>query len=52
MFPSAAPTSSVMPQTQNMFQPTVPNGKGPLTGGTVVSNPAQSLLGTSLFGSK
>jgi hypothetical protein len=49
-FPGTAPTSNVVSQAQNQFQPTVPNGKGPLTGGTVVSNAGQSLLGTSILG--
>ena len=52
-FPATAPTSTILPQAQNGFQPTLPKGgKGPLDGGTLVSNPAQSLLGTSIFGSK
>jgi hypothetical protein len=49
-FPGTAPTSNVVSQAQNQFQPTLPNGKNPLTGGTVVSNSGQSLLGTSIFG--
>ena len=49
-FPGTAPTTNVLSQAQNQFQPTLPNGKSPLTGGTVVSNAGQSLLGTSIFG--
>jgi hypothetical protein len=49
-FPGTAPTSTVLPQTQNVFQPTLPKGNNPLTGGTVVGNSGQSLLGTSIFG--
>ncbi|HEX3315030.1 MAG TPA: hypothetical protein VHR72_09075 [Gemmataceae bacterium] len=51
-FPGTAPTSTVLPQTQNLFQPTVPTGKSPLTGGTVVSNTGQSLLGTATLGNR
>jgi hypothetical protein len=49
-FPGTAPSSPVLPQAQNQFQPNVPTGLNPLAGGTVVSNQAQSLLGTSVLG--
>jgi hypothetical protein len=49
-FPGTAPKSQVLPQAQNTFQPNVPTGTNPLTGGTVVSNAGQSLLGTAILG--